>query len=166
MFGREEFGYAKPEHLIKAIIEVATEEGDIVLDFHLGSGTTCAVAHRMGRRYIGIEQTDYIESVSIERLKKVIQGEKGGISNAVDWQGSGSFVYCELAECNQHFADGVVAAKSDADLIVLLERVLATGFIRGESVCGTLCFLRGGLEARIRIGIPRPQRTPAYAVLV
>ena len=59
MFGREEFGYAKPEHLIKAIIEVATEEGDIVLDFHLGSGTTCAVAHRMGRRYIGIEQTDY-----------------------------------------------------------------------------------------------------------
>ena len=132
MFGRDEFGYAKPENLIKAIIEVATQEGDIVRDFHLGSGTTAAVAHKMGRRYIGIEQMDYIEAVSVERLKKVIEGEQGGISKNVDWQGGGSFVYCELAKCNQHFIDEVAEAKFDADLTALLERVLNSGFISSK----------------------------------
>ena len=73
-------------------------EGDTILDFHLGSGTTAAVAHKMGRRYIGIEQMDYIEDIVVERLKKVINGEQGGISKAVNWQGGGSFVYCELKE--------------------------------------------------------------------
>lgn len=92
LFGREEFGYAKPEKLIKAIIEVATQEGDIVLDFFLGSGTTAAVAHKMGRRYIGIEQMKYIETIPVERLKRVINGEQGGVSEAVAWQGGGSFV--------------------------------------------------------------------------
>lgn len=132
MFGREEFGYAKPENLIKAIIEVATQEGDLVLDFHLGSGTTAAVAHKMGRHYIGVEQMDYIETVSVERLKKVVSGEQGGISKAVGWQGGGSFVYCELAKCNQGYADEVVAVKSDSDLSALLERILATGFISSK----------------------------------
>jgi adenine-specific DNA-methyltransferase len=132
MFGREEFGYAKPENLIKAIIEVATVEGDIVLDFHLGSGTTCAVAHKMERRYIGVEQMDYIETVSLERLKKVIEGEQGGVSKVVNWNGGGSFVYCELAKGNQHFVDEVMSAKTDADLVALLERVLATGFISSK----------------------------------
>ena len=132
MFGREEFGYAKPENLIKAIIEVATKENDIVLDFHLGSGTTAAVAHKMGRRYIGVEQMDYIETITVERLKKVIEGEQGGISKAVNWQGGGAFVYCELAKCNQHFVDETIAAKSDEDLMALLERVLKTGFISSK----------------------------------
>lgn len=132
MFGREEFGYAKPENLIKAIIEVATQEGDLVLDFHLGSGTTCAVAHKMGRRYIGVEQMDYVESLSVERLKKVIDGEQGGVSSAVDWQGGGSFIYCELAKCNQEFADTVASSKTDNDLTVLLERVLKSGFISSK----------------------------------
>jgi adenine-specific DNA-methyltransferase len=132
MFGREEFGYAKPENLIKAIIEVATKENDIVLDFHLGSGTTAAVAHKMGRRYIGVEQMDYIETITVERLKKVIEGEQGGISKAVNWQGGGSFVYCELAKCNQHFVDETIAAKSDEDLMAILERVLKTGFISSK----------------------------------
>ena len=68
------------------------------MDFHLGSGTTCAVAHKMGRRYIGVEQMDYIEDITVERMKKVIDGEQGGISKSVDWQGGGSFVYCELLE--------------------------------------------------------------------
>lgn len=75
---------------------MSTNEGDIVLDYHLGSGTTGAVAHKMNRQYIGIEQMDYIETVSVERLKKVIAGEQGGISKDVEWQGGGSFVYCEL----------------------------------------------------------------------
>ncbi len=88
----------KPEKLIQRIIELSTEEGDIVLDYHLGSGTTAAVAHKMTRRYIGIEQMDYIETISVERLKKVIEGEQGGISKAVGWSGGGSFVYAELKQ--------------------------------------------------------------------
>lgn len=95
---RLEFVGQKPESLIKRILEMTTDEKDIVLDYHLGSGTTAAVAHKMGRKYIGIEQMDYIEDISVERLKKVIDGEQGGISKSVDWQGGGSFVYCELKE--------------------------------------------------------------------
>lgn len=88
----------KPEALIQRILSMVTNTNDIILDFHLGSGTTAAVAHKMGRRYIGIEQMDYIKDITVERLKKVIDGEQGGISKAVDWQGGGSFVYCELME--------------------------------------------------------------------
>ena len=79
----------KPEQLLQRIIEMSTEENDLVLDFQLGSGTTCAVAHKMGRQYIGIEQMDYVETIAVERLKKVIAGEQGGISKAVDWKGGG-----------------------------------------------------------------------------
>ncbi len=86
----------KPEELIKRIFEASTQENDIVLDYHLGSGTTCAVAHKMNRRYIGIEQMDYIETIAVERIKKVIEGEQGGISKALEWKGGGSFVYAEL----------------------------------------------------------------------
>ncbi len=70
----------KPEKLLQRIIELSTNENDLVMDFHLGSGTTCAVAHKMNRRYIGIEQMDYIEDIAVERMKKVIEGEQGGIS--------------------------------------------------------------------------------------
>ena len=129
MFGREEFDYAKPENLIKAILEVATSEGDIVLDFHLGSGTTCAVAHKMGRQYIGVEQMDYIETVSVERLKKVIDGEQGGISKEVNWQGGGSFVYCELAKLNQTIVEEIEAATDDATLSDIYGRMVKSGFI-------------------------------------
>lgn len=97
--GRTNFGSGqKPERLIKDILLASTDINDLVLDFHLGSGTTCAVAHKMGRRYIGIEQMDYIENITVERMKKVIEGEQGGISKAVNWKGGGSFVYCELLE--------------------------------------------------------------------
>ena len=91
----------KPEALLHRIIDMTTQEGDIVLDYHLGSGTTAAVAHKMGRQYIGIEQMDYIETLAVERLKKVIDGEQGGISKAVNWQGGGEFVYCELTPFNE-----------------------------------------------------------------
>lgn len=86
----------KPEILLKTILSIATSPGDIVLDFHLGSGTTTAVAHKMGRRYIGVEQMDYIEDLAVSRLNRVVNGDQTGISKAVDWQGGGSFVYCEL----------------------------------------------------------------------
>lgn len=110
LFGKNIFNYSKPEGLIKEIMDMATNENDIVLDFHLGSGTTAAVAHKMGRRYIGIEQMDYIKDITVERLKKVIEGEQGGISKAVNWQGGGSFVYCELLEDAQYLVNRVQKA--------------------------------------------------------
>lgn len=88
----------KPEEYIQFYLDILTKQDDIILDFFLGSGTTAAVAHKMGRRYIGVEQMDYIEDITIERLRRVIDGEQGGISKTVDWQGGGSFVYCELME--------------------------------------------------------------------
>lgn len=125
-------GGKKPEKLIRRIIEMSTNPDDIVLDFHLGSGTTCAVAHKLGRRYIGIEQLDYDNNDSVVRLSNVIAGDKSGISKAVNWQGGGSFVYCELAKFNQHFVDEVTTAKTDIDLVSLLECILATGFISSK----------------------------------
>ncbi|WP_084477538.1 site-specific DNA-methyltransferase [Mycoplasma leonicaptivi] len=92
------FAYPKPELLICKLIEISTDESDLILDFFLGSGTTAAVAHKMNRRYIGIEQMDYINDITVERLKKVIDSEQGGISKSVNWSGGGSFVYCELLE--------------------------------------------------------------------
>lgn len=95
---RTGFDTQKPEKLIERIIETLTTTHDLVLDFHLGSGTTAAVAHKMGRRYIGVEQMDYIQDITVERLKKVLEGEQGGISKVQNWHGGGSFVYCELKE--------------------------------------------------------------------
>lgn len=98
LFEKAVFNYSKPEAYIKFILDISTQPNDLIMDYHLGSSTTCAVAHKIGRRYIGIEQMDYIESISVERLKKVIDGEQGGISKVVDWQGGGDFIYAELKE--------------------------------------------------------------------
>jgi adenine-specific DNA-methyltransferase len=100
LFGELVFATPKPEKLMKRIIELATGEGDLVLDFFLGSGTTAAVAHKMKRRYIGIDQMDYIREVAVCRLKKVIEGEQGGVSAELHWKGGGSFKYMELATSN------------------------------------------------------------------
>ncbi|EMZ39266.1 site-specific DNA-methyltransferase [Helicobacter bilis] len=104
---RGEFDGQKPEALIKRIIEISTQENDLVMDFFAGSGTTLAVAHKMKRRFIGIEQMDYIESITKERLKKVVAGEQGGISKAVDWQGGGSFIYAELMPLNAIYKERI-----------------------------------------------------------
>ncbi|MBH0228048.1 site-specific DNA-methyltransferase [Helicobacter pylori] len=106
------FSTPKPEALISRILEIATNENDLVLDFFAGSGTTCAVAHKMKRRYIGIEQMDYIETITKERLKKVIEGEQGGISKKCDFKGGGSFVYAELKEVNSGIKKQILNAKS------------------------------------------------------
>ncbi|UOR39383.1 site-specific DNA-methyltransferase [Helicobacter pylori] len=106
------FSTPKPEALISRILEVSTNENDLVLDFFAGSGTTCAVAHKMKRRYIGIEQMDYIETITKERLKKVIEGEQGGISKKCDFKGGGSFVYAELKEVNLEIKKQILNAKS------------------------------------------------------
>jgi adenine-specific DNA-methyltransferase len=89
----------KPEKLIERILEASSEEGDLILDFFGGSGTTLAVAHKMKRQYIGIEQMDDQMNIIVDRLCKVISGEDNkGISKQVNWQSGGSFVYCELKE--------------------------------------------------------------------
>ncbi|WP_288644297.1 site-specific DNA-methyltransferase [uncultured Helicobacter sp.] len=106
--GDTQFSNAKkPEALLQRIIEISTQEGDLVMDFFAGSGTTLAVAHKMKRRWIGIEQMDYIESITKERLKKVVSGEQGGISKAVDWQGGGSFIYAELMPLNAIYKERI-----------------------------------------------------------
>lgn len=119
----------KPEKLIKQIFELSTEAGDIVLDYHIGSGTTCAVAHKMGLKYIGCEQLDYGQNDSIVRLNNVIKGDETGISTAVNWQGGGSFVYCELAKLNQNYVDKIESATTDAELVALLAEIIETDFI-------------------------------------
>ncbi|HEL0561304.1 TPA: site-specific DNA-methyltransferase [Streptococcus equi subsp. zooepidemicus] len=126
---RIEFDGQKPEALIKRIIELSTTEGDIVLDYHLGTGTTAAVAHKMNRQYIGIEQMDYIETVSVERLKKVIAGEQGGISKDVNWTGGGSFVYAELKNDAQDFKNAIIEASTTDELLELFELAKKSSFL-------------------------------------
>ena len=129
LFNSPVFSFPKPEALIKRIIEISTEEGDLVLDFFMGSATTQAVAHKMNRQYIGIEQMDYIETVAVERLKKVINGEQGGISKDVDWQGGGSFVYCELKNDAQNFKNQVQEATTAEQLLELLNFAKQSSFL-------------------------------------
>lgn len=88
----------KPEELIRKVMELSTKENDLVLDSFLGSGTTAAVAHKMGRRYIGIEMGDHAMTHCVPRLQKVIEGEQGGISKTVSWQGGGGFRFYTLGE--------------------------------------------------------------------
>src|SRR5690606_15371970 len=99
LFGLEDkFSFPKPEGLISSILETSTNPGDLVLDSFLGSGTTAAVAHKMNRRYIGIEMGDHAVTHCQPRLQKVIDGEQGGISKAVGWQGGGGFTFYRLRE--------------------------------------------------------------------
>ena len=98
LFGADLFGTPKPERLIQRLLTIATNPGDLVLDSFLGSGTTAAVAHKMGRRYIGIEMGEHAKTHCIPRLQKVIDGEQGGISTSVNWQGGGGFRFFELGE--------------------------------------------------------------------
>ena len=94
----EVFGTPKAEKLIHRILTLATNKGDLVLDSFLGSGTTAAVAHKMGRRYIGIEMGEHVKTHCATRLQKVIDGEQGGISKAVEWKGGGGFRFYHLGE--------------------------------------------------------------------
>jgi len=91
------FTTPKPERLIERILTLGSNEGDIVLDSFLGSGTTAAAAHKMNRKWIGIELGDHCYTHCIPRLKVVVDGEQGGISKAVNWQGGGGFKFYELA---------------------------------------------------------------------
>ena len=99
LFGSDSiFATPKPERLIQRVLQIATNPGDLVLDSFLGSGTTAAVAHKMGRRWIGIEMGAHAETHCAPRLKKVVEGEQGGISKAVNWAGGGGFRFFRLGE--------------------------------------------------------------------
>lgn len=119
----------KPEVLLHRIIELASNENDIVLDYHLGSGTTCAVAHKMKRRFIGIEQLDYGKNDSVVRLNNVIKAEQSGISKAVNWQGGGNFIYAELSKSNQQYIEDIEKAINANDLKTIWEQIQETAFL-------------------------------------
>lgn len=112
LFGAEvSFGTPKPERLIERILHIASNPGDLVLDSFLGSGTTAAVAHKMGRRWIGIEMGDHAVTHCKPRLDKVIEGEQGGVSEALGWTGGGGYRFYRLGEpvfdADGHITDGI-----------------------------------------------------------
>lgn len=124
------FNNPKNEALLELVLEFATQSGDLVLDFFLGSGTTAAVAHKMGRRYIGVEQMDYVSSVTIPRLQKVIAGEQGGVSKAQEWMGGGSFVYVDLAEQGEQLMSDLQDAATTDEVQRVLDQATERGLLR------------------------------------
>jgi adenine-specific DNA-methyltransferase len=108
---------------------MCTNEGEIVLDYHLGSGTTAAVAQKMNRKYIGIEQLFYGENDSIQRLKNVMLGEQSGVSKAYEWQGGGSFIYAELIEYNQYFINKIQKSKRKEDVLNVWKEMEGRAFL-------------------------------------
>jgi adenine-specific DNA-methyltransferase len=119
----------KPEKLLKEIIELTTSEGDIVMDYHLGSGTTAAVAHKLKRQYIGIEQLDYDDNDSVVRLQNVINGDTTGASKSVNWIAGGSFIYLELAKNNEKAKELIEQCKSFDALVKLFDTLYSKYFL-------------------------------------
>ena len=123
------FSTPKPERLLKRVVHIGSNEGDIVLDFFAGSGTTAAVCLKVHRQWITVEQMNYAINVPVERLKKVIAGERGGISASVNWQGGSDFIYCELMQYNEAYMDKIQAAQSSEELVALWENIAVNSFL-------------------------------------
>ena len=119
----------KPELLLSRIIELTTEENDIVLDYHLGSGTTNAVSLKSNRQFIGIEQMDYGDDDSVKRLNNVIKGEQSGVSKAYNWKGEGSFLYLVLAKNNQSAKEFLLCCKSFEELMTYFDELYNKYFL-------------------------------------
>jgi adenine-specific DNA-methyltransferase len=121
LFGRDPFATPKPERLIERVLTLGSNEEDIVLDSFLGSGTTAAVAHKMGRKWIGIELGEHCDTHCIPRLRKVCDGtDQGGISKAVDWKGGGGFKYYELAPSllnKDKYGNWVITKEYNPDMV-------------------------------------------------
>lgn len=114
------FATPKPERLLERVLFLGSNEGDIVLDSFLGSGTTAAVAHKMGRRWIGVELGEHAKTHCYPRLKAVVDGEQGGISKAVNWQGGGGFKFYTLAPSllkQDKFGNWVISQEYNADML-------------------------------------------------
>lgn len=124
LFGDRVFEFSKPEKLVQNILSLISSENDIILDCFMGSATTQAVAMKMKRRFIGIEQMDYINSISVPRLQKVINGEQGGISEELNWQGGDSFIYAELMEKNIDFIKEIYDVEKEIELKEILNRLV------------------------------------------
>ena len=136
-------GGKKPEKLLRRIIEMASNDLDIVLDFHLGSGTTAAVAHKINRQYIGIEQLDYGGNDSVVRLQNVINGDHSGISKSVGWNpqnptledaanerySRNNFIYLELKKFNQTFIERIEAAQDSETLLQIWQQMKEKSFL-------------------------------------
>ena len=105
---------------MKTLIEVCTNPGDVVLDFHSGSGTTAAVSHKLNRQHISIEQMNYEDNDTLIRLKNVVKDDTTGISKQINWRGGGDFIYFELAEYNEEAKNKIDACKSYKELKKLL----------------------------------------------
>ncbi|WP_407567354.1 site-specific DNA-methyltransferase [Limosilactobacillus fermentum] len=148
LFNNKIFPFPKPEQLISDILQIGSNENDTILDFFMGSATTQAVAMKMNRRFIGIEQMDYIKTVSVERLKKVIAGEQGGISKDVNWQGGGSFVYAELMEKNQGYLKDVQHAETTQQLEDVVHRMI-----------------EGGADFDFRVDVEKVMQDPEYQAM-
>lgn len=135
------FTNSKPESIVAFFVRAMTEERDIVLDFFVGSGTTAAVAHKMNRQYIAVDQMDYIKTETVKRMNLVINGEQGGVSKAVGWKpqtpeltdgdkyAHNSFVYCELAQANQQLVEDIMAATEPFALKEIWQQLQEKGFL-------------------------------------
>lgn len=119
----------KPEALLKRIIEYTTTEGDLALDFFNGSGTTTAVAHKMKRQWIGVEQLKGGAQTFLKRMKDIINGDQTGISKSVGWKGGGDFVYLELMKWNENFIEKIKKSKTKEDLKKLWETMKKKAFL-------------------------------------
>ena len=129
IFKSKVFENPKPEGLMERIIQLSTSENDIVLDFFVGSGTTITTAHKMKRRYIGVEQMDYINEVTVPRVVSVIEGEQGGVSINQNWSGGGSFIYFELMKNNISIIDLINSSETKEDLIKIWGSLSVEHFI-------------------------------------
>ena len=123
------FKTAKNEKYLAEIIRFASEEGDLVLDFFCGSGTTAATAHKLNRRWITIEQLDYVQTTTRDRLASVLAGDTSGISGDIGWQGGGEFVYCELAQANEVFVKKILSATTTKQLMSIWKDMEDTAFL-------------------------------------
>lgn len=121
----------KPEELLKFLIEIFSDEGDLILDYHLGSGTTAATCHKLNRRYIGLEQIQNQIDLSITRLNNVINGDESGISkfDDVNWKGGGEFVYLELMKYNQIFIEQIDSAKDTEAILKIWDEMKSKSFL-------------------------------------
>ncbi len=123
----------KPEKLLGRIMELCTNEGDLVLDFFAGSGTTGGAAMKMGRQFILVDQMDYTETTTRQRLINTINGDSHGISKTYNWQGGGSFVYCKLAELNEKFMTQIENCETCEECVAILESILETGYVNDNA---------------------------------
>lgn len=126
---KKAFNFPKPEELIRRIIELTTEENDIVLDFFAGSATTSAVSQKLNRQWLIVEQMEYIENITLERMVKVLNGENGGISKRVNWEGGGDFVYFELERLNDIVINNLQSAESSEVLLNIWREISKVSFL-------------------------------------